>query len=85
MPRLRSLLVAAGLAGNLAAAPVLAANLVGTAANLQGMDKVTARISSFEAAIGEAVRYGNLEIVVRACRKRPPEEQPESAAYLEIY
>ncbi len=85
MAPLRSLGVAAGLAGILAAAPVLAANLVGTAANLQGMDKVTARISSFEAAIGEVVRYGNLEIVVRACRKRPPEEQPESAAYLEIH
>jgi hypothetical protein len=84
MARLRSLGVAAGLAGILATAPALAANLVGTAAKLQGMDKVTARISSFEAPIGEAVRYGNLEIVVRSCRKRPPEEQPESAAYLEI-
>ncbi|MHA1536048.1 MAG: DUF2155 domain-containing protein, partial [Alphaproteobacteria bacterium] len=70
---LRSLGIVAGL---LAGGSVAAANLVGSAANLQGMDKVTARISSFEAAIGEAVRYGNLEIVVRACRKRPPEEQP---------
>jgi len=76
---------AAGLAVMLAAGPALAANLVGTAANLQGMDKVTARISSFEATIGETIRFGNLEIVVRACRKRPPEEQPESAAYLEIH
>lgn len=81
----RSLGLAAGFAGMLAAGPVPAANLVGTAAMLQGMDKVTARISSFEAAIGEAVRYGNLEIVVRACRKHPPEEPPESAAYLEIH
>ena len=27
---------------------------------------------------------GALEITVRACDKRPPEEPPESAAYLEI-
>jgi len=84
MVHLRSIGLAAGIAGILAAAPVMAANLVGTAAKLQGMDKVTARISSFDAPIGEAVRYGSLEIIVRSCRKRPPEEQPESAAYLEI-
>ena len=79
---LRSVGIVAGL---LACGSASSANLVGSAANLQGMDKVTARISAFEAAIGEPVRYGNLEIVVRACRKRPPEEQPESAAYLEIH
>lgn len=67
------------------AIPATAANLQGSAAVLEGMDKVTARISTFDAAVGQAVRYGDLEIIVRACRKRPPEEQPESAAFLEIY
>jgi hypothetical protein len=67
------------------AAPAAAANLRGDAAVLEGMDKVTARIKRFDAAIGQPVHYGDLEIVVRACRKRPPEEQPESAAFLEIY
>ena len=51
---------------------------------LQGLDKVTARISTFEAPVGEVVRFGALEIVAKACRKRPPEEQPESAAFLDI-
>jgi hypothetical protein len=51
---------------------------------LQGLDKVTARVSSFEAPVGEVVRFGTLEIVTRTCRKRPPEETPESAAFLEI-
>ena len=51
---------------------------------LQGLDKITARISTFEAPIGEPVRFGSLEIVARACDKRPPEEPPESAAFLEI-
>jgi hypothetical protein len=51
---------------------------------LQGLDKVTARISTFEAPIGVPVRFGSLEITARTCRKRPPEETPESAAFLEI-
>jgi len=51
---------------------------------LQGLDKITARISTIEAPVGRAVEFGTLEITVRACRKRPPEEPPESAAFIEI-
>ncbi len=51
---------------------------------LQGLDKVTARIFTFDAPLGRAVPFGTLQIIVRACRKRPPEEPPESAAFLEI-
>ena len=51
---------------------------------LQGLDKVTARISTIEAPVGKPVRFGTLEITARACRKHPPEEPPESAAFLEI-
>jgi hypothetical protein len=51
---------------------------------LRGLDKVTARTSTIEAPVDETVRFGNLEIVVRTCDKRPPEEPPESAAFLEI-
>jgi hypothetical protein len=51
---------------------------------LQGLDKVTARISTVEAALGKPARFGTLEITLRACRKHPPEEPPESAAFLEI-
>lgn len=51
---------------------------------LQGLDKVTARVSTLDAGVGQTVRFGSLEITVRACRKHPPEEEPESAAFLEI-
>ena len=51
---------------------------------LQGLDKVTARISAFEAPIDEPVRFGSLEITARYCAKRPPEEPPETTAFLEI-
>jgi len=51
---------------------------------LQGLDKTTARVSTFEAPIDLPARFGTLEITARACRKKPPTEPPESAAFLEI-
>ncbi len=51
---------------------------------LQGLDKVTARISTVRAVVGHPVRFGSLEIVARVCQKTPPEEPPESATFLEI-
>lgn len=52
---------------------------------LQGLDKVTARIWRLEAPVGDTVRFGTLEIIARTCDKRPPEELPESAAFLDIW
>jgi hypothetical protein len=72
-----ALLLAAAL---LAASPARAAD----EAVLQGLDKVTARISRLEAPLDQPVKFGTLSIVVKACRKRPPEEPPESAAFLQI-
>jgi hypothetical protein len=54
-------------------------------AQLQGLDKTTARVSQFDVAVGATVRFGNLSIVVRDCRRSPPEERPENAAFVEIY
>lgn len=51
---------------------------------LQGLDKVTARISTFPVSTSEEVRFGTLSIRVRACQKTPPTEPPESTAFLEI-
>ena len=61
-----------------------AAAIEGSGAILQGLDKVTARVSKLEAPINRLLRFGTLEIIVRACRKTPPEEPPESAAFIEI-
>jgi len=51
---------------------------------LRGLDKVTARISTFDAPIDQIIRFGTLEIRVRRCHKRPPEEPPEVSAFMEI-
>jgi hypothetical protein len=60
--------------------PVLA-NLV---AELQALDKITARTSELRLPIGTEVAFGTLRITARACLKTPPTEPPESAAFLEI-
>ena len=65
--------------------PAGAGDLVFDTAILQGLDKVTGRVMSIEAPVGATVHFGTLEIIVRTCRKRPPEEQPETAAFLDIW
>ncbi len=79
----RALLLAAlgGPAAGLAQAePVLEHGV----AVLQGLDKVTARISPVVAPLDRPTRFGTLEITARTCRETPPTEPPESAAFLEI-
>jgi hypothetical protein len=51
---------------------------------LQGLDKTTARVSTVEAPLGQSVRFGTLVITVRACVKKPPEEPPNTTAFLQI-
>ena len=56
----------------------------GKGAVLQGLDKVTARISTLDAAVGHAVTFGSLTIVVRRCQRSRPDQKLERAAFLEI-
>jgi len=51
---------------------------------LQGLDKITARTSTFEVPVGSTDTFGTLEITVHHCEKTPPEEPPENKAFLEI-
>ena len=51
---------------------------------LGGIDKVAARTAKFEANLRQKVFYNTLIITAYACKTRPPEEPPESAAFLEI-
>ena len=53
-------------------------------AELQGLDKVTARTQRFYAPVGEATRFGTLSITVSDCLVNVPEAPPESVAYLTI-
>ena len=51
---------------------------------LQGLDKITARVSKLEVAVGETARFGTLLITPRTCREAPPIDPPDAAAFLEI-
>ncbi len=51
---------------------------------LQGLDKVTARISRFEVPVGETYRFGTFNIRVETCQDLPPTLPPESAAFLHV-
>ena len=53
-------------------------------AELQGLDKVTARTRRFYAPVGETTRFGTLDIAVGDCLVNTPDAPPESAAYLTI-
>lgn len=52
---------------------------------LQGLDKSVGRTVTFEAKVGSTIQYGPLFIKIHSCRKAPPIEQPESAAFLQIW
>jgi hypothetical protein len=51
---------------------------------LQALDKITARVKRLPIHVGQIGKFGTLSILVDACRKAPPEDSPESAAFLKI-
>ena len=67
----------AALGGELSSRP-------GSIVVLRGLDKVTARTRDFEVRIGESIEFGALTITAQYCRKRPPEETPETFAFVQI-
>lgn len=52
---------------------------------LRSLDKTTARTMTFEAGVGSTLKFGSVYIKVRACRKAPEMETPESAAFLQVW
>ncbi|MFN3076519.1 MAG: DUF2155 domain-containing protein [Alphaproteobacteria bacterium] len=71
----------------LPATPSQASEVRASIAVLRWLDKVTARVSTVEVMVGAALRaarIGTLEVIVRTCVTHPPEELPESAAFLDI-
>lgn len=53
-------------------------------AELQGLDKVTARTQRFYAPIGKSTAFGTLAITVGDCLVNTPDAPPDSVAYLTI-
>jgi hypothetical protein len=53
-------------------------------AELQALDKVTARVTAMRVPVNQPARFGTLTITVRACHARPPDEVPDASAWMEI-
>jgi hypothetical protein len=61
-----------------------AAKIVNPTAVFSGLDKITGRITTFDAAIGETVQFGALQVTSRACYTRPPTETPLTDGFVEV-
>ena len=80
----RRLAILAGATLLTAGAPALADKIKHPTAVFSGLDKITGRIISFEAAMGETVQFGSLQITPRVCYSRPPTEAPQTDAFAEV-
>ena len=62
-----------------------AENLVGNSVILRTLDKVTATTKDYTVNIGDTLDYGSLNVDVKHCEKKPPEEIPETFVFLQIF
>ncbi len=51
---------------------------------MDGLDKITARVTSFEAKIGEQSQFGALKVTPRVCYTRPFSDTPQTTAFVEV-
>ena len=81
--RLSAITVAVALLGASTGA-ALADKIKNPIAVFSGLDKITGRIVSFEAAIDETVQFGALQLTPRVCYTRPATETPNTTAFVEV-
>ena len=58
--------------------------LIGNVGTFQGLDKITARIKTFEIKVGIPKKFGILEIDLQKCVYSKPLDEPESIAFIKI-
>lgn len=78
------IMVAAVVVSGFISGPAQAEWLNGKTAQLQTLDKITARISTLDVEVGKASRFGSLQIIVHSCQFRPPTIAPEHSGLIEI-
>jgi hypothetical protein len=64
--------------------PATAQKISNDTAVFSGLDKITARIISFEVPIGQTIQFGALRVTPRVCYSRPPTETPLTSAFAEV-
>ncbi len=68
----------------LAVGPARAGKIKHPVAVFAGLDKITGRTIAFQAAAGETVQFGTLQITERACYTRPATEAPQTTTFVEV-
>ena len=58
--------------------------LIGNVGVFQGLDKITARIKTFEIQVGIPKKFGILDIDLQKCVYSKPLDEPESIAYIKV-
>ena len=58
--------------------------LIGDIGIFQGLDKITARIKTFEIKVGIPKKFGVLDINLEKCVYSKPLDEPESIAYIQV-
>ncbi len=58
--------------------------LIGNVGVFQGLDKITARIKTFEIKVGITKKFGILDINLQKCVYSKPLDEPESIAYIKV-
>jgi hypothetical protein len=66
------------------AVPAAAEKVANPVAVFAGLDKITGRITSFDVYIDETVQFGALQVTPRVCYNRPPTEEPQTDAFVEV-
>ena len=56
----------------------------GNKLTLQGLDKITARIETFDVYVGQSYKFGVLDIFVERCVFSKPIDKPESLAFIKV-
>src|SRR3984893_3776164 len=66
------------------AGPARAGKIKHPVAVFAGLDKITGRTIAFQAAVGETVQFGSLQIRERVCYTRPATEAPQTTTFVEV-
>ena len=81
---MRHVLAASAIAGLMFGAAHAATFVQKDTATLRALDKITGRSTDIDVKVGEPVVFGSLKVELQVCYQTPPEEAPESAAFLKI-
>ena len=64
---------------------VISKTIEGDLAKIQILDKITAKVNTFDIKVDTYFKFQTIEIQIYACHKKPPEEIPENFVLLKIY